>query len=367
MAIYPPTTGGGGSGSPGPQGPQGPEGPEGPPGADSTVPGPEGPEGPQGPEGPEGPEGPQGLKGDKGDTGDKGDKGDKGDPGDDAAGGSLPPRFYSEFAYKKGADQWEPPKSFDMRDSQNNYIDGPWLNVTKIHLMIAHDDPFWEVATALYSKSSNAPVVWHDAAGRATHYRGRGPTVVTTKAGYDEFVIPVAYDPPEEGDWGTTTSWDWDDMATPMSIEIQLPDDVVTREILEEDHEAFATHGFAFTDNTAKITFDGVHYRGDDFLKMRATWNTPSYVYLRNHSNNNGCLSFDFGDSGSSTFVFHWDQTGDVVKIDRYGLSVNGSNVSRNADILDSVRGANSFDEFKKNLVERLEAREKEVVEVEDE
>jgi hypothetical protein len=91
-------------------------------------------------------------------------------------------------------------------------------------------------------------------------------------------------------------------------------------------------------------------------------------VHLRNHPNTNGCLAFDFAGSGSSTFAFHWDQTGDVVKIDRYGLKVNNNSVSRNVDILESVRGAKSFEDFKQALVAKLEERiAQEEQEVEDE
>ena len=281
-------------------------------------------------------------------------------------GGGVPPRFISEFAYKDNAIGY--PKSFDARGS-GSAATGPHATVDEFNLRIARDDPFWEVCDALYSKSANCSFRWRDGVGRTTNYLVRSVRKTPYEGGtpYDKYNFTVVYDPPPEGDWGTTTSWTWDSFDTPFSIEIEFPDDVITRELLAADHDWFAKHGFEFTDRNAKITFGGTHYKGDDFLKMRETWNSASYVYLRNHPTTNGCLSFDFAGSGSSTFAFHWDQTGDVVKIDRYGLKVNNSSVSRNVDILESVRGAKSFDDFKQALIARLEAREAEGVEAEDE
>ena len=278
-------------------------------------------------------------------------------------GGSLPPRFLSEFVYKDNAVEY--PKSFDMR-AGGSAATGPHHTVTAVNLRIQRDDPFWEAANALYSKSANCPLLWSDRDGRTTHYLVRS----AEKVPYDEdtphdmFVFNVVYDPPPEGDWGTTTNWGWGSFSAPFLIEIQFPDDVITRELLAADHEDFANHGFEFTDSNAKITFDGTHHKGDDFLKMRETWNSASYVYLRSHPNTSGCLAFDFAGSGSSTFAFHWDQTGDVVKIDRYGLKVNGSGVTRNVDILESARGAKSFADFRNRLIAMLEEREAEAAQV---
>ena len=64
------------------------------------------------------------------------------------------------------------------------------------------------------------------------------------------------------------------------------------------------------------------------------------------------------------TSWFHWDQTGDVVTIDRYGLKVNGSGVTRNVDILESARGAKSFADFRNRLIALLEEREAETAQV---
>ena len=282
---------------------------------------------------------------------------------DTGGGGGLPPRFITEVTMKDNGIIY--PKSLDMRTS-NGFAAGPHHDVISVILRIAHADPFWEVCESLYSQSAGCPLIWRDGVGRTTHYLVRSGAV-TRYGDYDKYTFTVVYDPPPEGDWGTTTSWGWASFDEPFSVEIQFPNDVITRELLAADHEDFAKHGFEFTNNDAKITFDGTHYKGDDFLKMRETWNSASYVYLRNHPNTNGCLSFDFAGSGSSTFAFHWDQTGDVVKIDRYGLKVNNSSVSRNVDILESVRGAKSFDDFKQALIARLEAREAEGVEAEDE
>jgi len=278
-------------------------------------------------------------------------------------GGSLPPRFFSEFVYKDNAVEY--PKSFDMR-TNGGAATGPHSTVDTINLRVSRDDPFWEACDALYGDSPGCPLKWRDRAGRTTNYlvRSVGKTPYDQGTPYDKYAFTVIYDPPPEGDWGTNTSWVWADYEGPYSVEIEFPDDVITRELLAADHDWFAKHGFQFTDNDAMLTFDGTHYRGDDFLKMRSTWNSASYVHLRNHPNTNGCLAFDFVGNGSSTFAFHWDQTGDVVTIDRYGLKVNGSGVSRNADILESVRGAKSFADFRDRLIARLEEREAEANQV---
>ena len=274
---------------------------------------------------------------------------------DEGGGGGVPPRFLSEFAYKDRA--FEYPMSFDMRKNDGSAAAGPHSDVTTVNLRIARDDPFWEVADALYSESPDCPLLWSDSDDRTTHYLVRSAEKVPETT-YDTFVFNVVYDRPPEGDWGTM-SWQWGSFSTPLSIEIQLPDDVITREMLAADHEEFAKHGFEFTDSNAKITFGGTHHKGDDFLKLRETWNSASYVYLRNHRDENGCLAFDFGGSSSSTFAFHWDQTGDVVKIDRYGLKVNDSSVSRSVDVKEALSRASNFDEFKAALLARLEEQDR--------
>ena len=286
------------------------------------------------------------------------------DTGGGGGSGSLPPRFFSDFVYKDNAVEY--PKSFDMR-AGGSAATGPHHTVTEVNLRIAHADPFWEACESLYNKSSNCPLLWRDKDGRTTHYLVRSGAV-TRYGDYDKYTFAVVYDPPPEGDWGTNTSWVWADYTGPFPIEIEFPDDVITRELLAADHEYFAKHGFEFTDNNAFITFDGGHSKGDNYLKFRETWNGTSYAYLRDHPSTNGCIAFDFVGSGSSTFAFHWDQTGDVVVIDRYGMKVNGSAVTRNVDLLESVRVAKSFEDFKQALIAKLEERtDQEEQEVEDE
>ena len=388
--VVSPPEGGGGEGTPGPAGPRGPagadgkdglngldgatgatgaDGADGAPGADG-VDGAPGKDGADGAPGKDGAPGAPGADGADGADGKDGAPGKNGLPGKDGADGSVgvPARFLSEFAYKDS--QFEYPKSFDMRKSNGSTASGPHFDVTTINLRIARDDPFWEVADALYSKSANCPLLWSDKDGRTTHYLVRSAEKTEypdEETLYDKFAFTVVHDPPPEGDWGTTTSWQWGSFSTPFEVEIWFPNDVITRELLAADHDDFAMHGFEFTDSNANITFGGTHHLGDDFLKLRSSWNSGAYVYLRNHRNTNGCLAFDFAGSGSSTFAFHWDQTGDVVKIDRYGLKVNGSGVSRNVDLLGAVRGAKSFEDFKQALVDKLEEREQEFVETVEE
>jgi hypothetical protein len=254
--------------------------------------------------------------------------------------------------------------------SSGSAATGAHATVDTINLRISRDDPFWEVCDSLYGKSGGCPLIWRDGVGRTVNYLVRSVVKTPYEGGnpYDKYAFTVIYDPPEEGDWGGNTSWTWTSYDTPYSIEILFPDDVITRELLAAEQADVAKHGFTFTDHNAFITFDGGHSKGDNYLKFRETWNGTSYAYLRDHPSTNGCIAFDFVGSGSSTFAFHWDQTGDVVVIDRYGMKVNGSAVTRNVDLLESVRVAKSFEDFKQALIAKLEERtDQEEQEVEDE
>lgn len=375
MALYPPIAGDGGSGGTGPQGPPGPEGPAG-------AEGPVGPEGPAGAEGPAGPEGPEGKQGDPGAAGSDGDdgksayeiyvdslpvgapvlseaqwleslKGEKGDPGEDAAGGGGLIPFKGEFVYRENS--WIKPQSFDMKTSGSAFAKGAHSNVIEVNLRITKDsDLDKRIKTFGTAGLPGRPLTWSDASGRSTRYSIRSVTFAPYD-GYNKWSFSVVHDPPPGGDWGITSNWYWADYDEPFQIEISLPDSPVDQGDLEDYHESVAKSGLTFTGSPAPIVWDGYANRNDNILKLKTSYSGQTPIYF-SHGANYGELVWDFHQSLSSEMAWRFGSTV-PLKIDRYGIKVNGSSVSRNVDILESARGAKSFDDFKQALIANLEAR----------
>lgn len=291
-------------------------------------------------------------------------------------GGGVPPRFLSDLAYKDNAFQY--PRSFDMR-AGGSAATGPHRTVTEINLRISRDDPFWETADALYAESPGCPILWYDGDGRTTHYLVRSVEVVPYDQGtaYDKFVFTVIYDPPPGGDAGVDTSMRWDDYSTPFSIEIQFPEDVITREMLAasdwasesyvqtsitEERDRLERTGITFTAAPTPIFWNGHASRGQEIIKIRSSWNGGYPITLHHDGTDYGRVRWTFasdanGFPGAMIWTFG---TREVVRMDASGLKVNGSSVSRSSDLLTAARGATSFEDFRDRLVAMLEEREAE-------
>ena len=270
----------------------------------------------------------------------------------DTGGGGLPPRFIAEVTVKDNGIDY--PKSLDMRTS-SGFAAGPHHNVTSAILRVEHTDPFYEVIKSTYNSINGESLIWSDANGRKVHYLIRS-AAFNAYGDYDKFTFTVIHDPPPEGDWGTTTSWVWASYQEPFTVEVPLPSDVIYREDLEAHDEHVAKTGITFTGEPATIVWGGHTSRGNPIFKWNSSWNNQYPVYFRWHPSNYGELQWNFEFSNSSYMTWNFG-TSDVLKVDRYGIKVNGNSVSRNVDILDSVRGAKSFDDFKQALIAKLEAR----------
>ena len=113
----------------------------------------------------------------------------------------------------------------------------------------------------------------------------------------------------------------------------------------------------------AAITFDGW---GSDY-----TGEGHEHAWFKVKQNSNGENWMYFGPTssywenrvslGSGNITFAQNTTSSPsVKIDKSGLKVNGSSVSRNATLLSALRSSSNFDELKAKLIEALEAEEAE-------
>ena len=114
------------------------------------------------------------------------------------------------------------------------------------------------------------------------------------------------------------------------------------------------------------ITFDGwgSDYSGEShehsWFKVRQNangenwmWFGPTSTYWENRvSLGSGHITFAQTTTSSPS-----------VRIDKYGLKVNGSSVSRNATMLSALRSSDNFDELKAKLITALEAEEAEEAE----
>ena len=137
---------------------------------------------------------------------------------------------------------------------------------------------------------------------------------------------------------------------------------------LNADYRWHGTHVFdgtgdvEFTNQEGPaITFDGwgSDYSGEahehSWFKVRQNssgenwmWFGPTSTYWENRvSMGSGHITFAQTTSSSPS-----------VRIDRYGLKVNGSSVSRNATMLSALRSSSDFDELKARLIELLEQEE---------
>ena len=135
---------------------------------------------------------------------------------------------------------------------------------------------------------------------------------------------------------------------------------------LDADYEWQGNHSFfggeTLIDNAhGPLTFDGYKsdYSGEDhghaFLKFRENANSENWMYF-------GPTSAYWEARwtlGSGEMTFAQTQTSSPsVKINKNGLQVNGSSVSRNATILSALRSSTNFDELKAKLIELLEEEE---------
>lgn len=142
---------------------------------------------------------------------------------------------------------------------------------------------------------------------------------------------------------------------------------------LDDDYRWHGSHVFdgagdvQFTNQDgAAITFDGwsSDYTGEGhehaWFKVRQNSNGENWMYFGPTSSyweNRVSLG-----SGNITFAQNSTST-PSVRIDKSGLQVNGSSVSRNATLLAALRSSNNFDELKAKLIEALEAEEAEEAE----
>ena len=410
MAVYPPLTGGGGgSDAPGPPGPPGKsayavakdngfvgseaewlESLEGGPGADGKdgvdgLPGADGKDGVDGLPGADGKDGLPGADGKDGlpgadgkDGADGADgksayeiakangfdgteaewlkslEGEDGAPGKDGAGGASP-RFKVTLPYSDGELGDYNTKSFDMRVSGATAT-GAHHTVTGINIRCDKDDPFHDVANSLYNKMDGEKLKWSDAIGRSTHYMIRSGTK-TDEGTYTKFGFTVVYDPPPEGDWGTNTSWVWDDYESPFTIDVPLLSDPINREELENHDNGVASTGITFTNSPTPIIWDGYATKGDKIMSFNSSYSGQTKVYFRHNPGTYGLFTWDFGETTSAAMSWIFGSAGESLKVDKYGIKVNGNSVSRNVDILESVRGAKSFEDFKQALIAKLEER----------
>lgn len=134
---------------------------------------------------------------------------------------------------------------------------------------------------------------------------------------------------------------------------------------LDADYDWNGNHSFYGGETTivnthGPLTFDGnkSDYSGDSsyaFMKFRENANSTNWMYF-------GPTSAYWETRwtlGSGEMTFAQTQTSSPsVKINKNGLQVNGSSVSRNATILAALRSSNNFDELKAKLIELLEAEE---------
>lgn len=134
---------------------------------------------------------------------------------------------------------------------------------------------------------------------------------------------------------------------------------------LDADYSWNGTHRFYGGETTivnthGPLTFDGSKsdYSGESsyaFMKFRENANSTNWMYF-------GPTSAYWETRwtlGAGEMTFAQTQTSSPsVKIDKNGLQVNGSSVSRNATLLTALRSSNNFDEVKAKLIELLEAEE---------
>jgi len=135
---------------------------------------------------------------------------------------------------------------------------------------------------------------------------------------------------------------------------------------LDADYDWNGTHRFyggeTLIDNEyGPLTFDGFKsdYSGEEhghaFMKFRENANSTNWMYF-GPTSAYWETRWTLG-TGEMTFA-QTHTSSPSVKINKNGLQVNGSSVSRNATLLTALRSSNNFDELKAKLVELLEAEE---------
>ena len=271
-------------------------------------------------------------------------------------GGNVPLAFKAAFIQKDG--NFQSPQSFDMKHS-SGYATGPHYNVVTVNLRLTTDSGL-DKRLLSYGLANlpGKPLWWRDGIGRQTSYLIRSVSF-EDYMGYNKYSFTVVHDPPAGGDWGGTTSWGWSSFDQPFQIEIPLPDSLVDHEDLDRHDEKIAKTGITFTGAPTPIVWNGYASKGNDLFKFKSSWNNQSPIYFRHHPSNYGEFQWYFGSSTSSFMTWNFG-SGDVLKVDRYGIKVNGSSVSRSVDVKDALSRSSNFDEFKAALLAKLEERERE-------
>jgi len=416
MALYPPTFGGGGSGSPGPQGPQGPQGPEGPegpsgadgvdgaPGKDGVdgAPGKDGVDGAPGKDGADGAPGADGADGAPGKDGKDGAPGKDGADGKDGAGASgacrlgflrtaCPSNGSADTGRDKNEVGWFAGGAYPFSSeywgvgSQSDRSWRTWLDPDSpaAEFVLEHTNGLIGETLCAYPRlgDEDLSIVY----GGPIRARIDDVTFETTDNGllqvtfkihdetsadkwtkpeaHDQYTLPFSDVDHSEGRY-FANYWSDYEKSNPENLEwfIERQSDPLTRADALGAYNLFLKHANQFYNPpSGKATFNWPDtFYGQTLMTWTCKVGGASGTYggfsLGLNPNATGTVLYC---PTNSLFEFVWVHQGYArTELKAGSIKINGSSVSRNADLLDSVRGAKTFEDFKQALIAKLEAHE---------